>query len=144
MTFDDALRLMVTAHAGQLDKRGEPYVFHPLAVLGLLDLDGLSPQQAHDARIVAVLHDVKEDALSEWLLHADGYSQQVQDALDAVTRRDGEDYFDYVGRCKHNPIGRRVKIADLMHNLSEERRVGDPREEKRRSKYKAALRRLRG
>ena len=41
------------AHAGQVDKAGQPYILHPLRVMmSVAD---------YDAKIVAVLHDVIED-----------------------------------------------------------------------------------
>jgi hypothetical protein len=38
------------------------------------------------------------------------------DALQSVTKRDGEDYEDFVRRAAANSIGRRVKLADLHDN----------------------------
>ena len=37
-------------------------------------------------------------------------------AVESVTRRDGESYDDFVRRAADNPIGRRVKLADLADN----------------------------
>jgi hypothetical protein len=37
-------------------------------------------------------------------------------ALDSVTKRAGEDYEAFVERAAANPIGRRVKLADLRDN----------------------------
>lgn len=139
MSIETAMTVMLYFHAGQVDKRGEPYVLHPVAVLGLLDTWGLSPTQAREAQVVALLHDGAEDAPEKFEWIKGGLSKTQLAAVESVTRRDGESYMDYVRRAKRNPIGRRVKIADLMHNLSDERRTGDAREEERRSKYKAAL-----
>lgn len=38
--------------------------------------------------------------------------------LDAITRRDGEVYTDYIRRVKANPTARRVKLFDLIDNLT--------------------------
>lgn len=54
--LERAIDIAVKAHAGQLDKAGEPYILHPLRVM-------LSCT-SEDARIVGVLHDVVED--TEW------------------------------------------------------------------------------
>jgi (p)ppGpp synthase/HD superfamily hydrolase len=137
-TFDLAVQIMARAHAGQKDKRGEPYIFHPLAVLNLLEryTISLSPQQVRDAQILAVLHDVIED--SDWTLddlRAAGFSLPVLVGLDFLTRRKGEAYMVYVRRVADHPLARRVKLADLDHNLSSEREVGDPQEEDRRLRY---------
>lgn len=43
---------------------------------------------------------------------------EVVDAVMSVTRNKCEDYFDFIRCCKANPIGRRVKIADLKDNMN--------------------------
>jgi len=52
-TLEKAISLAVTAHEGQVDKGGNPYILHPLRVM-------LSLRTAEEM-IVAVLHDVVED-----------------------------------------------------------------------------------
>ena len=52
-TLERAIAIAATAHAGQKDKGGHPYILHPLRVMLAL--------QKEDERIVAVLHDVVED-----------------------------------------------------------------------------------
>lgn len=111
-TLDDAIILATVAHRGQLDKAGEPYILHPLRVmLNFSDLPG---------RMVAVLHDVVEDTsvtLAE--LGDRGYPQDVIDAVDALSRRKGaETYMEFVGRAKKDPLAKRVKVADIVDNMS--------------------------
>lgn len=53
---------------------------------------------------------------SEYLLLV-GFSQEVVDAVLSVSRKRGEYYFEFIQRCKANPIGRRVKIYDLEDNM---------------------------
>ena len=50
-----------------------------------------------------------------------------------MTRRPDENYFDYITRVRKHPEARRVKIADLTHNLS-----NDPPESLKR-RYEKAL-----
>jgi len=105
-----AIEIATLAHAGQIDKAGAPYIDHPLRVMNRLS--GELP------RIVGVLHDVLED--SAWTaaeLAAEGFSAEVLEALDAVTRRAGEDYDSFVRRAGKHPVGRLVKLADLADNL---------------------------
>ncbi|MCB9891493.1 MAG: bifunctional (p)ppGpp synthetase/guanosine-3',5'-bis(diphosphate) 3'-pyrophosphohydrolase [Planctomycetes bacterium] len=105
-----ALEIAVTAHRGQLQRSGLPYVLHPLQLMFQVD----DP----DARICAVLHDVVED--TEWELdglRAEGFSDSVLAALDCLTHREGEPYADYVERIATNPVARQVKLADLRHNI---------------------------
>lgn len=71
-----------------------------------------------DRFYVAVVHDVVEDGLCtlEDIKNA-GASQAVVDAVDAITRREDELYFDYIARCKQNAIARDVKLVDLKVNI---------------------------
>ena len=113
--LERAIEIAVSAHKGQTDKGGHPYILHPLRVMISLE------SQAE--KIVGVLHDVVED--SDWTfedLENEGFPIDVIDALKSVTKNEGEHgsdegYFRFVERAKLNPIGARVKIADLQDNL---------------------------
>ena len=125
-----AIRIAAEVHARQVDKAGEPYILHPLRVM--LEM----PDDLH--RIVAVLHDVVEDGDDGWMeIHEGMFSDEVKDAIDAVTRREGEDYFDYVRRAAAHPIGRVVKMADLHDNLRE--CPADPKSTSRMARYAKAI-----
>jgi (p)ppGpp synthase/HD superfamily hydrolase len=133
-TLERAIAIAAKAHAGQVDKAGAPYVLHPLRMML-----GMS---SNDERIVAVLHDLCEDCPS-WTfdrLRAEGFSDRIIDALQSVTKRDGEDYDDFVRRSAANPIGRRVKLADL-HDNSDLSRIAVPSERdlQRIDKYRRAI-----
>ncbi len=52
-TIEKALTIAAEAHAGQRDKDGQPYILHPLRVMGSVEGDA--------AKMVAILHDVIED-----------------------------------------------------------------------------------
>ncbi|QKC99151.1 GTP pyrophosphokinase [Mesorhizobium sp. NZP2298] len=133
MGLSTAIQVAASAHEGQVDKSGEPYILHPLRVM-LAQTDDVS-------RIVGVLHDVAEDDAFGWYnIHDGGFSIEVIEAVDSVTRREGEDYFDYVARAKANPIGKMVKIADLNDNMDPSRRpANDPDYATRMAKYNRAL-----
>jgi (p)ppGpp synthase/HD superfamily hydrolase len=108
--LEHAIAIAAEGHAGQVDKAGEPYILHPLRVM-------LSCA-TEDERIVGVLHDVVEDCPG-WTferLRQEGFSDTVLAALDSVTNREGEAYEAFVERAAANPIGRRVKLADLRDN----------------------------
>ena len=94
-----------------------------------------------DERIV-VLHDVCEDCPG-WTfdrLRDEGFSDKIIAALDAVTKRDGEDYEDFARRAAANPIGRNVKLADLADNCDLSR-IAEPTEAdyQRIEKYQPAI-----
>lgn len=109
-TLAHAISLAAKAHEHQVDKAGAPYILHPLRMMF---------QMTSDAdMIAAVLHDVVEDTpLTLDGLRAEGFSEEILIAVDALTNRDGEAYEEYLGRVAANPISRRVKLADLEDNM---------------------------
>ncbi|OOH80397.1 GTP pyrophosphokinase [Pseudomonas koreensis] len=136
-TLERAIAIAATAHAGQVDKGGAPYILHPLKVM--LRMTTL------EERIVAVLHDVVEDcAISLDDLRKEGFSEDVLNAIESVTKVSGESYEDFVERAEQNPIGRVVKLADLEEN-SDLSRIASPSWEdlERVEKYRRAIGRLR-
>ena len=136
-TLERAIAIAATAHAGQVDKGGAPYILHPLKVM--LRMTTL------EERIVAVLHDVVEDCdISLDDLRKEGFSEEVLTAIQSVTKVPGESYEDFVERAAQNPIGRVVKLADLEEN-SDLSRIASPSWEdlERIEKYRRAIGRLR-
>lgn len=104
-----ALTIASKVHAQQFDKAGAPYILHPLRVM--------AAQESEEARCVAILHDVCEDSdMVPLEVMRDFFSAEIVDALDSVTRRKDETYETYLERVAANPIGRQVKIADLLDN----------------------------
>ena len=138
MNLDRALALAVRAHAGQKDQAGQPYILHPLRVMMKTDTAA--------GRIVAVLHDVVEDtALTLADLRAAGLAARAVDAVDALTRRPGEPYLEYMARAGANPLARRIKIADLEDNMGWRRLKGLAADDRARmARYRRAYRLLTG
>ena len=140
MNLERAIEIAVEAHKGVVDKGGNPYVLHPLRMMFAVSNE--------EEKIVAVLHDVIEDSI-DWefeRLEKEGFSTAVIDALRSVTKiTEDEDYDAFIERAMTNPIGRRVKIADITDNL-DVTRIGELAEKdmKRINKYKKALARLTG
>lgn len=132
-TMSRAVMIAARAHDGQMDKGGEPYILHPLRIM-------LELEDATD-RVVAVLHDVVED--SDWTLddlQAEGFSGEVIAAVDAISRREGEEYMEYVQRAGAHPTARRVKLADLRDNMRQARlRVETERDRERLQRYRRAF-----
>jgi phage FluMu protein gp41 len=46
-----------------------------------------------------------------------GFPPPILEALDGVTKREGEAYEDFVKRSAANALSRRVKLADLEDNM---------------------------
>lgn len=116
----------VHAHKNDIDKGGYPYVFHPFYFATQMD-DEYST-------CVALLHDVIED-------HGDLYSfDSLAEAgfpvcvIDALKCLSSIPYMDYIKHLASNQIAKKVKIADLKHNLDSNRTNG-----KRAPKYKLYL-----
>ena len=112
--LERAIELAVEKHKGQRDKACRPYILHLLRVMMRMRTD--------EERIVAVLHDIIEDAgVSERALLEAGFSREIVDAVVALTRRrepePGESYADFIERAARNPLARRVKLADLEDNM---------------------------
>jgi (p)ppGpp synthase/HD superfamily hydrolase len=136
-TLDDAIQVARRAHEGQLDKSGRPYIAHPLRVMGAL-------RDEHE-RMAAVLHDVVEDTdvTLDYLTEA-GCPPDVLAAVDAVSKRPGEERAAYLARVAANPIALAVKRADIADNMSPDRlaRLDTETQERLRAKYESALRQL--
>ena len=135
--LDKAIAIAVPAHAGQVDKVGQPYILHPLRVMFRCERE--------IERIVAILHDVVEDtAVTRDDLRKAGFSEEVLAALEGVTNREGEDYESFIERAALNPIARQVKLADLEDNMDVRRlqSVTD-NDANRLAKYVKAWNRLR-
>ena len=128
-----AMKLCYEAHKDQVDKSGMPYVFHPFHV---------AEQMTDEATtIVALLHDVVED--TDYTLEdlaAEGFGEDILEAVALMTHEDDVPYLEYVAKLKDNPIARAVKLADLAHN-SDLSRIGEVDDEtkQRLEKYKKAI-----
>lgn len=106
-----AIELAISAHNGQFDTHnGRPYIEHPFRVMNA----GHTLQE----KIVGVLHDVVEDSdMTLTQLKESGFSEEIVDAVDSMTKRENESYDDYILRVQKNPIGVRVKMNDLTDNM---------------------------
>ena len=83
--------------------------------------------------------------VAEQMTDDDGFPDEVLEALELLTHKDNESYFDYVNRIKDNPIAKTVKLADLAHNMDLSR-FDDPgaKEYDRKRKYERAVMLLKG
>jgi len=119
-----ATRIAREAHQGQFRRDGiTPYFDHPWRVQKRLE------SESESVRCAALLHDVLEDTntTQEDLILA-GISLPVVFAVQALTKNEGkvfdescgpQSYEAYLSFVKQNPIARKVKIADMLDNLSD-------------------------
>lgn len=107
-----AISIAVKAHEGQTDKAGMPYILHPLKVMHYT--------KSQDIKVLcaAVLHDAVEDNknITYEYLRSEGISEEVIQAVRALTKIPGQSYNEYKQAVKSNSIARIVKMADLRHN----------------------------
>lgn len=107
---EKAISLALEAHKNQKDKAGKPYILHPLRLAFKF--------QNEEQMIVATLHDVIEDSdLSIRDLERSGFSLEVINAIDCLTKRPGESYESFILRVSGNELARLIKIEDIKDNL---------------------------
>lgn len=111
-----AIQWASTYHAGQEDKCGQPYVGHPLRVMAHLidEKNGFVPDI--ETLVTAALHDLVEDCGVTVPQVRATFGLRVASAVDAISRRAGETYFNYVRRCAEDEIATVVKMADIADN----------------------------
>lgn len=134
-----AVAIAQQVHANQVDKIGAPYILHVMRVM--------NRGQTPDEKICGVLHDVVEDSPMTFEdLIAEGFPEHIVAALRCVTKTsENEDYNEFIGRIKKNPLAVRVKLNDLEDNMDIRRlsSIGE-KEAARLNKYLKAYRELTG
>lgn len=109
-TLERAIALAAEAHAGQVDKAGQPYILHPLRVMLRVRTD--------EERIAAMLHDVVEDThVTLEALAQEGFSQAILTAVAALTKLPGETRLEAASRAAVDSVARTVKLADNAENM---------------------------
>lgn len=110
-----AEQIATRAHANQFRRDGvTPYITHPEAVVKKL------AAESDDVKAAAWLHDVLEDTcLTATTLLDSGIPKQVVDAVVRLTKTSGHSYNFYLEGVRENEIARKVKVADMLHNLSD-------------------------
>lgn len=103
-----AFQLAFQAHAGQFDKSGAAYIAHVVRVAARLETE--------DQQIVGLLHDVVEDTETGLEAVRSHFGEDIAQAVDAITKRDGEPKDAYLARVRANPLAHAVKLADLADN----------------------------
>jgi (p)ppGpp synthase/HD superfamily hydrolase len=129
-----AHQLASKAHQGQVDQGGHPYILHLEAVAKLVT--------TVEEKVVALLHDIVEDTQETLADLRKDFDDTIIQAVDAMTKREKtEKFMGYLRRAKANPIAKRVKIADKIHNSDLTRLPFPPREEdlQREEKYQVAI-----
>ncbi len=128
-----ALLILSSALFFQKAWGGGDYTPHPIHV-------GVNNTRSTAKQIIGYLHDVPED--SDWTLddlREVGFSERIVRAVDGMTKRKGENYFEFIERCSMS--GRDAvdkKLEDLEHNSTNTRSphiVETPHAELKRAGY---------
>jgi len=99
----------------------EPYVNHPIAVADMMDTDEL--------KILAYLHDVIEntEAFLTYTITGDKISykgvlydidMRLNEGLEFMTHNKEMSYIDYIKNIARHKDLSKLKVADIVHNLS--------------------------
>ena len=130
-----AMKIAFEAHKDQVDKNGDPYIFHPIHIAEQMD--------SEEAIIVSLLHDVVED--TDWTIEdlaQQGFSSNIISALILLTHNSETAYLDYVWEIalSANIYAKIVKLEDLQHNSDLSRfSVLDEKTLGRVDKYRKAI-----
>lgn len=69
--------------------------------------------------VVAMLHDIVEDGYKtvDELKKIFNLTAMQVEALIAITKNKNESYFSYIRRCRENDMAKRIKVADIQHDI---------------------------
>lgn len=132
-TIDRAKKYAQRYHLGQVDKAGIDYFSgHVMTVAQKVAMAGYGDTHV----VVAFLHDVVEDTASTLEEISSEFGVNIANSVDAMTKRNGEVYDDYLKRIVTNRVALVVKFYDMEHN-SDLGRLVNVREKdlKRKEKY---------
>lgn len=143
-----ALRHAIAAHGPETDWCGKLYIFHPMEVARRVDDPARTEASTEDYVVVALLHDVLED--TDYSLNPEDFNDRQWEALQLVTHDGSLTYREYIERiaASGNPVAMKVKIADLSHNLSDDRKINLTPEKRKQAermgeqRYRPAVKRL--
>ena len=141
--FKDVYNTARMAHVGQTRRDGSEYFSHPSQVRNIARK--FYPKD-NIAQMAALLHDSLEDAPGSTVDSVEEMEQYIKGSIQdpasaeevirvvrALTHEKGGDYLSYVVGLLGDVTTLRVKLADMVHNLT------DNPSPKQKAKYKSAL-----
>lgn len=130
-----ALSIARKTHKNQLDLSGKPYILHPIYVSKNV--------KGKKAKIVALLHDTIEDGNITIKALEKHFSKDICCAIEKLTRTKNQSYSSYITNIKTCDLAKKVKIADIEHNMMVSRlNAITDKDIKRFNKYLQAYREL--
>lgn len=114
--FEVARMLAYRKHSGQ--KYGnQPYFYHLMSVV-----ESVAKKwgwENKDILSVAVLHDILEDTDLTFEELVEEVGKDIATYVKALSKVEGEEYMDYIERCREHHYTKEVKIHDTLCNLTE-------------------------
>lgn len=109
-----ARQLAKEGHKHQKYGLEDYFNYHVFGVVTSLVLHGF----CNKIIIVGYLHDLVEDTDTTLDTIENLFGTEIRDAVDAITKREGESRQTYLERVRRNSIARIVKVHDALFNLS--------------------------
>lgn len=128
------------AHKGQVDKGGDPYFDHVVAVVEILGEDATYIEKA-----AAYLHDVVEDTdYTIYDFYKTTVPKEVIEVVKLLTHDPKLSYEVYINNIvrSYNKAAVKVKIADLTHNLDINRKYTIPKDLRKKYEFYINLLRM--
>lgn len=119
-------------HNIPLDK----YIVHPRRIVKSLGEKYANDPNCIIYQIVAWLHDVLED--TEWTredLISAGIGEEIVVMVEALSRQEGETYYNFIMCMDHSHMARKIKIADIEDNMNDDLQEGSLKDKYRLSLY---------
>ena len=114
----------IERHKGQTRKNSnEPYSNHPIRVAELAGVTEQALMQSEDwkdswdMRCAGYMHDLIEDTNTTWQEIAKNFTGRIADIVVILSKKDGENYLDFITRIKLDYTATKVKLADLKDNM---------------------------
>ena len=116
---DISMKLIEEYHKNDIDKGGNPYIYHLLSVSNRC--------KSYEAKIAGLLHDIIEDTdCTEEILLERGIPQYIIDIVLIVTRKENETYNEFIDRImlSDNIYALELKHSDIIDNCDLDRLDG--------------------
>ena len=137
--YEKAIIIIERVFSGIKDKGVSPYINHLYMVSGSVN--------TIEKKTVGFLHDIVEDTIIELDDLKDlGFTDEIVEAIDLVTKKEGETYPEFIDRIinSNNMIALNVKRADMENNMDLSR-IANPTAkdyERNEKKYKPQYKKI--
>lgn len=113
-----ALELVLMYHFGQVDKAGDPYIYHCARVAFYASAYGKTQEEIMRLTVIGLLHDIVEDTeMTAEMLRTYFEDEVIVDTICLLTRTKGQTYFDYIDQISESILAIIVKLMDIQDHL---------------------------